>query len=173
MRSLQRAVRGTHSPGFYGRESEFTVVVCLDAREAQEAGRGRIPWKNLPRVTASRIGLPDFEHSVGDRVCISIEDLAANGDPLAGCALGHENFSFEVRHSQMKKGTDRLGCGWGRGHLNCPNDAESLTERPPRAWLGGRGERCRSDSRAHGSGWWFPNRKARSGGFARSRPGRC
>src|SRR6266705_1429991 len=60
MRSLQRAVRGTYAPGFYGREREFTVIVRLDAPEAQEAGRVRIAWKNLPQVTASRIGLPDF-----------------------------------------------------------------------------------------------------------------
>jgi hypothetical protein len=57
---------------------------------------------------ARGIGLPDFEHSVGDRFSISVEDLATNGDAFTSDAFSDEIISFEINHTKMKKWANGL-----------------------------------------------------------------
>ena len=44
-------------------------------RGEAEFRRAKLAW-----ITARGIGLPDFEHSIGNGLSISIEDFATNGD---------------------------------------------------------------------------------------------
>ena len=64
-----------NAAGFDGGEAEASLVVGGDAAVACEA---RLQWFVLRvvrmRVLSVRVGLPDFEHAVRDRLAVAIED---------------------------------------------------------------------------------------------------
>jgi hypothetical protein len=83
VRGLQVVVGTGDGARFDGGEMEFAEVIRGDAAEAREVGVGARLRRFGMREVARRVGLPDFEDGVRDRLIVAVEDATVNGDAFA------------------------------------------------------------------------------------------
>ena len=65
------------------------------------------------------VGLPDFQHRIGDRRAVAIDDAALDGHALAAGLLAHEIFCARLDKRRPKERPDRLRGGLARAHRGC------------------------------------------------------
>src|SRR5207302_9729226 len=144
-----------------------------------KARRGRIVPGIVARITARRISLPNFQYRVRHYFSVTIEHFAAYGDSLAGNAVGDEIFAFQVNKSEVKKRADGLRSRRRHGRLLVGKmlflvrrDLARGAHRGASTGVDWRPRRMMSDRKPSAwLGWWSANQKAKSTGFAHSRPG--
>src|SRR5690606_14640495 len=89
MRRLRFAVRARRSTPPDGTETELAAPVASGAPETLEAGIRRTRIARM-RIAALRIGLPDFQHRVGNRLAVAVADDTDDLDLLTRGIRRHQ-----------------------------------------------------------------------------------
>src|SRR5439155_11455252 len=89
MRRLQLAVGSGHAARLDGGETKLALVVGENAAKTPECGGLTLCALGMC-VPAFRIGLPDLDHAVGDRLAVAFDNAAVYGHALPSDVLGSD-----------------------------------------------------------------------------------
>src|SRR5258708_27074669 len=123
MRGLRLTARAGNGARLDGRKAKLAIVIGGNAAISREVRfQGLFLRVFRMSVFAVRVGLPDFNHSIGYGLAVAVKHLAFDRQSLAGHSLARPVVGAETVQANAKKWSDRLrGCGRNM-HVTSPSE---------------------------------------------------